>query len=277
MGIVVTGKVDLKDVGTADALNGTTIVDIKQWSASAHTWAECTNDNGGLRCRLPENDGAWTSVSANHIAGTFKHYVPITKLTEVQLSVAAHILTGSSACRDRFVGGETQCVSSPIVASGHAVADPYLYIDPAWEYASYFTIEMATDETDTTWVTPERTPFDPVTLGAPTETNNDGGVDADAGGALADAGSAQADAGAGNPGAGDPMPGTDTPDPNGGGTVSGLDGSVDGESEKQRKDDGGCQLAHGVNAGGSWFFALSMLTLYRRGRRRKVTPRRVGW
>jgi hypothetical protein len=181
-------------------------------------------------------------TQGNTCSGTFLNDVPLSRRELLVLIVyAATSFDKAPICRNVDTAEGTQCLVRPWGASGHAAADPYVYVDPNWEYASWFELEMASDDSDTTWVTPERTAIDPETLtflsdaGVSSETDAGAEGDADAEGD-AESGDDSGDP-ADNDGDGDDEGDGDSgvdPDP------PALDG---GETERHgKKDSGGCQL-----------------------------------
>lgn len=185
------------------------------------------------------------------------------------------------------------CVVTPYSATGHAVADPYVYIDPSWAYASEYAVKISADETDTKWVTPHRTEIDTETLtfisdggdsggpggasgGGDGDMGGDGGGDGDAGDG--DAGDGDGDAGDGDAGDGDAGDGDGDGDGAGDGDGDAGDGDGDGAgdgdddasgSSSDKSSDGcGCRIAGGENGSHApWPLALLGLAFVRLRRR----------
>jgi hypothetical protein len=192
------------------------------------------------------DDGNFVDPTGRTCAGTFLRQVPLVHGDKLALEASAELFVQTApACEEVDTADGPQCLVKPWNASGHAIADPYLYIDPTWEYASWFKLEISADETDTVWVTPKRTEIDPETLMPLSVPSGDGGGGGDAG----DSGDGGAMAGDGNTGtAGDGDTGTggngdSGSGTNGAGDSSALDGGTKGASGK--KSGGGCQLGSG--------------------------------
>jgi hypothetical protein len=247
--------------GPIDALNGQTTVNFGYYTASAsgtgftyraESSAICINGWSNVVSCQDAIGEAYEPIDGREHSGTLATSIPLQAIDKMALWLNANIRPMSSpTCQDEQVDGQTVCVVAPFGGSGHAVADPYVYIDPAWEYASWFEIEMSADETDTTWVTPERTPLDLETL-MPIE-----GGDPDAGTTGPDAGGdgdgdGDGDTGDGD-GDGDPGDGDgdgDTGDGDGDGDGDGNNGDGDGDGDTGARD-GGVVSDGGESPGGS--------------------------
>jgi hypothetical protein len=109
--------------------------------------------------------------------GTLTHVTPIGSLDQMMLSLSVANYVGTGACKDRMTSMGAYCLTKPWRGSGYGVADPYVYVDPSWEYATRFLLEMSADETNTEWVVPQRTLVDLETLTG--LVDGDGGVGVD--------------------------------------------------------------------------------------------------
>jgi MYXO-CTERM domain-containing protein len=201
-------------------------------------------------------DGNFVDPTGRTCAGRFRRQVPIASGDALQLIATAELIIDSApGCEMVDTPDGPQCLVKPWNASGHAISDPYVFIDPAWEYASWFKLEMSADETDSVWVTPERTHLDPETLtllsdgGVPLA--DDGGVD------RVDGGADGRDGGVDTGGDQDAAVGP--------GATSALDAGTTGGSGKQ--SGGGCQLASGNSPGSLWLLAGLLAVALRRRRR----------
>ena len=143
-----------------------------------------SNGQHGLDCKRRSGVAVATQGSAH--SEVFDFAAPIAALGNLQLRVIASASRHSPTCRDQTTPDGTQCVVTPYIGYGHVVADPYVFIDPAWPHAARFKLEMSADEADSTWVTPARTAFDTMNL---TFTTVDGGTGTDLDGGTADGGS----------------------------------------------------------------------------------------
>lgn len=172
--------------------------------------------------------------------GTFDAAIPLAAIDTIQLVLKADIFAFTPACTDQPLKDGTACVVPVYSTTGHAVADPFVYIDPAWPQASWFKVEMATDETDTTWTEPQRSPpFDTATL----KPMDGGGVDGGTGG-------------------------TDSP-PSNGSTVEPDGGIGPGSAAPTSDDDDGCTVGGNgklLQAGVPLLLTLFSLALLRRRR-----------
>lgn len=267
MGVHIRGlREDSDGVGLAPGLDASAHVLFTDSSGNTKG-VMCPLTKDGLKCitylkNEPVPSGAYTA------SGSFDFPAGLKVLEKLVLVLNASVhVPNSATCRERQTSQGPTCLNAPWAASGHAVADPYVYIDPAWEYASWFKVEMAADETDTAWVTPTRSPIDTETL----MPLGDGGVASgdDAGAAQpGDGGSdGQVDGGAvggdGDVSASGDGDGDTTGD--GDGPTIDLDGGTQG---KGKKGGDGCQLAAGTTSGavGGLSSLLLALVLLRRRR-----------
>lgn len=280
VGIHVTGRQELKPTGDIEGLTASTAVLFGYFTQSSASYGyspdgvTCSISNG-IRCSSATSGMQLSDVSGNEHSGTFAFGVPLDALELIALRVNASLYVPTSPqCRDRQIGQETICLVSPFGASGHAVADPYVYIDPAWAYASWFKLEIAEDETDTTWTIPERVRIDTESLTVVDGEVTDGGSPATSDAAvepLLDAGEGGSEAGADSAGSG--SGGGDESNagsnPMGGGAGTG-DGAENPDTAKQG-GDGGCHLASGRTAGLSPY-ALAAAAVMLARRRRRTNP-----
>lgn len=238
---------------------------------------------------------------ANTASGTFDFLAPLASLESLALNINASIRVPNGAtCRERQTSQGPTCLNAPWSASGYAVADPFVYIDPAWQYASWFKVEMAADETDTAWVTPVRSAIDTATLmplgdSGVTPSGGDAGAAQHGDGGSTGQVDAGADGGAvsgGGDGGGDTEATRDggSPDEVDTGAVSG-DGDDDevptgdgdgpdsesdgGKKGSAKKGGDGCQLgaggaSSGVGALASLLLGLAMLVRRRAQGRAKA-------
>jgi hypothetical protein len=207
-------------------------------------------------------------TQGNTCSGTFLNAVPLSRRDLLVLVVyAATSFDKAPICRNVDTPEGTQCLVRPWGASGHAAADPYVYIDPNWEYASWFKLEMASDESDTTWVTPERTAIDPETLTFLSDAGGASASDAGVEGEVDAESDPESPDDSGDPAdrdAGDDADADSEPDPE---PLARDGGETEGHG---RKDSGGCQLGAGSSplpVGLGLFLAAAALARRRRSER----------
>lgn len=155
------------EVGTRPAINHSGMVEFGHFFTLQTTVmfsgqkVNCGSTPTGNSCFETLVNG---STEPGTMTGTLARDVQLSLLDALALRIEA-IASHSAApeCRDQPEPGE-DCLIKPWKGSGHTVVDPYVYIDPAFQYADWFELQMSADETDTTWVTPQRTAIDPDTM-----------------------------------------------------------------------------------------------------------------
>lgn len=167
--------------------------------------------------------------------GTMRREVLIGGTDPLYLTVVAKITPDKTgeACKPRNEIQGSPCLKLPWEGSGHAVADPYVHVDPAWPHAAAVKVEMAEDETEATWVVPKRTPLDLETLTLGPEGVVPGGPDAGPGGG----------------------PGAGTSDGGPGGATGGA-----AEDTPASADSGGCHVPR--SSGRSGALSLAAITAF---------------
>lgn len=256
-------------VGTRSAIFNTGSVELGHFESIQNTiqfrgvGVECGSQQAGPTCFETLANG---STTAGSMSGTLARDVPLTRLDAVALRIEA-VTSHSEApeCRDQPSNPGDDCLIMPWSGSGHTVVDPYVYIDPAWQYASWFELEISADETDTTWVTPQRTPIDAETLtlldgagGAGGETSSGGAPIDEPGsaGARASAGEAASNGGEGTVPSGGGVPGRDDPEPSAG-RDSAEGGAAAGNGKSDASDDCGCRVVAPARPGSALVLVLA--------------------
>lgn len=241
-------------------------------------------------------DGNFVDPTGRTCAGSFRRQASVAAGDMLGLIATAELIIDTApACEQVDTPDGPQCLVKPWSASGHAIADPYVFIDPAWAHASWFKLEVSADETDTVWATPERSAIDPETLtlldgGAPSGDAGSG-ASGDGGASTSDSGTSTGDSGTGTDGdastddsgngAGDGDAstgddGTSTGDGDDDGDSDG-DGNTGGDGDSSeldagtkgtgKKGGGGCQLS-GSSTFTSWLSASLLGAALLRRRRR---------
>jgi len=201
---------------------------------------QCVRGNGVKCSRTPT--GETLPSTGPSTSGTFTRLVPLANIDLMALLVDASLtIITSPICREHNTPDGMVCNVRPWSANGYAVADPYVYIDPTWEYADWFTLEMSSDETDTIWVVPERTDFDPETLTLGGNGNGGAGGSAGTGGKPATGGDGSTGDGA--------TAGTDG---------VGAGGKADGGDDTGGEDGCGCSVVGGPRSAGLSWLALAV-------------------
>ena len=180
--------------------------------------------------------------------GTFAVPVAVRAAEELTLDVSARVgVSDSPNCVTVPTLPNDPCLVPPYGGDAWVHVDPYLYVDPSWEYASWFEVQTSSDGVE--WLPVKRTEVDLSTFGL--EGGNglpDGGVP-DAGG-IGGSGGATGTAGSGG-----------TPGAGGGGGPSNSDG-------------GGCTIVGVADSSGSHLVLLAVLVaaaVVRRRRTRRAT------
>jgi hypothetical protein len=116
---------------------------------------DCGSTNtGALQC----NDQAGTAPTKGTLSPT---QVGIGEETNYYLRILALASRDDFPyCKPRVEYDGDPCLVDPWSGSATVVTDPYVYVDPSWPHAALVRLEMAEDEAETTWVTPQRTPLD---------------------------------------------------------------------------------------------------------------------
>jgi MYXO-CTERM domain-containing protein len=231
----------------------------KYTSKHVHCVSRIVSGQQVIECR-DQQSNLLDGVDGKAHSGTLSHQVPIANLGAMQLRIVAVSLpVVFPACAERETSYGPLCVVDPLVGAGHSVADPFVYIDPSWEYASWFEVEIAADETDTTWATPERrVPFDLETLMPIAEEDGgvdlggDGDGDGDTGDGDGDVGDGDGDVGDGDGDVGDGDGDVGDGDGDVGDGDGDGDGDVgDGDGDGDREDAGPGGDASTNDSGGS--------------------------
>jgi MYXO-CTERM domain-containing protein len=140
--------------------------------------------------------------------GSFEMQVPVGAAEELVLSVTATVSVNDSPnCTPVTTLPNDPCLVLPYSGDAWVHVDPYVYVDPSWEYADWFEVQTTPDGVE--WFAVTRTAVDLSTFGL--EGGNgvpDGGVpDPDAGaggvGGTAGSGGTPGTGGGGNPSNGD--------------------------------------------------------------------------
>lgn len=251
--------------GIRDGLTSSVSVSFGSLTSSRKVRVECS---GGSAVSCSVNGDVYAPIAGKRLDGTLTYFAPVAALDKLMLVLGVANYVEPGACVDVMTPEGIHCLVKPWRGSGHGVADPYLYIDPSWQYASWFTVEVSADETDTSWVTPRRTNVDLETLTGLVE--GDGGV------GRTDAGTAADDAGAGADDAGEQPADQDAgasaeEDAGGAGGQPRRDVGAGGEEEEdpepRSKSGGGCQLAPGAEPLAGGLLLLVGAALVRRRRR----------
>lgn len=263
-----------------EGLTSSVSVQFGSLTISKKARVEC---GGGSTVSCSVNGAAYAPIQGTRLDGTLTYQAPIAALDQLMLHLGVGNFVERGACVDMVTPEGTYCLIKPWRASGHGVADPYVYIDPSWQYASWFALEMSADETDTTWVTPQRTNVDLETLTGLVESDAGVGVD-DAGVAPSDAGASANDAGVAaddtgisaedageQPTDGDAGVGEESDAGESGGKPrrdAGADDEEDEDTAKSNKGDGGgCHVAGGADSLAGGLLLLAGFALMQRRRR----------
>lgn len=279
LAIYISGNSDFGG-GFREGLTSSVSVQFGSLTSSKKVRAECT---GGSTVSCGVNGGSYAPIQGKRLDGTLSYQAPIAALDQLMLYLGVANFVESGACKDVVTPEDTYCLIKPWRASGHGVADPYVYIDPSWQYASWFALEMSADETDTTWVTPQRTNVDLETLTGLVESEagvsaDDAGVAAgDAGVSANDAGVAADDTGVSAEDAGEQPVEEDAGigDEDDAGEPGGeprRDAGADDEEEEDtaqsnKGDGGGCHVTGGADSMAGGLLLLAGLALMQRRRR----------
>jgi hypothetical protein len=214
--------------------------------------------NGGTQSLMPDSDGLLRgslrrSLGMNYIGQ--KILLSLTAFAQPLIDRKCNTAEAQANPDKCALFAQTQAGITVVGESMNVVADPFVYIDPTWKFASEFKLEVAGDETDTTWFVPERTNFDPKTLTFGGDT-------------------AEAEP---NPAAGMPDGGTrgGTVGTVDGGTRGGTVGTADAGPVGKSGQSGGCSVTTGAlgrNAG-LWFLPFALGAAIRGWRQRRERRR----
>ncbi|MBW2687853.1 MAG: hypothetical protein JRE19_18370 [Deltaproteobacteria bacterium] len=98
--------------------------------------------------------------------GSFEVPVTIDGAGELLLDVSATIFVNDQPdCVTVSTAQGDMCLVPPYSGEAWVHVDPYVYVDPSWEYADWFTVQTTTDEAGTDWVEAVRTTVDLSTFG----------------------------------------------------------------------------------------------------------------
>jgi len=178
-----------------------------------------------VRCDHDDCDNTFSGESVPP-QGTFEVPVAVRSIEDLLLDVSATIYVNDHPdCVTVSTVQGDMCLVQPYAGVAWVHVDPYVYVDPSWEYVDWFEVQTTTDEAGTQWVEAKRTPVDLSTFGI------DGS-----------AGSGGSGGGGGSGGSGAPDGGV--PDAGTGGTA-GSGGSASGGSSGSPAggDGGGCAVA----------------------------------
>jgi MYXO-CTERM domain-containing protein len=151
----------------------------------------------GLDCRPAKCVETFSGVTAPPV-GTLEVPVTLDGAGELLLDISAAVWVNDQPdCVTVSTAQGDMCLVPPYSGEAWVHVDPYVYVDPSWEYADWFEVQTTTDEAGTQWVEAVRTVVDLSTFGLEGTSGTggtagvpDGGVpDAGAGGAGGTAGS----------------------------------------------------------------------------------------
>ena len=147
-------------------------------NASGTVSMVATDDNGNSRdqrvsCNARDGCGATGR-------GTMDFPIGLEEADGLQLGISAGaVINDKPECEERMLqDGTVLCVVDPYSANSRALVDPYVYVDPQWQYADWFVVEATQD--GNTWHEAVRTPFDPAAfdlLDGAGGTGGSGGLD----------------------------------------------------------------------------------------------------
>lgn len=114
--------------------------------------------------------------------GTLVVPVEVARAEELSLSIDATVfLADNPACAPVTSLPNEPCLVPPYGGTATVLVDPYVYIDPDWEFANLFVVETTSDGVE--WFTAERTNLDVSTLGFEGTGGSGGGGPGPVGGA----------------------------------------------------------------------------------------------
>jgi hypothetical protein len=98
--------------------------------------------------------------------GTFEVPVSLRAAEDLLLDVSANIgINDRPNCVTVSTAQGDMCLVPPYAGVAWAHVDPYVYVDPSWEYADWFEVQTTADEAGTEWVEARRTAVDLSTFG----------------------------------------------------------------------------------------------------------------
>ena len=98
--------------------------------------------------------------------GTFEVPVAVRAAQDLVLDVSATIYVNDGPnCITVSTAQGDMCLVPPYAGVAWSHIDPYVYVDPSWEYADWFEVETTTDEAGTQWAEATRTTVDLSTFG----------------------------------------------------------------------------------------------------------------
>ena len=118
-----------------------------------------------------------TCANGEALSGTLEFFVPVDSLDAVSLAVSANVFVNNNpTCQIVDIDDQQLCVV-PVYGGGvQVLVDPFVYVDPTWQYASWFEVE-ASDDNGATWQTTTRTTFDLEAFGVGDNGTNPNGPD----------------------------------------------------------------------------------------------------
>jgi len=98
--------------------------------------------------------------------GTFEVPVTVDGAGELLLDVSAAIFVNDRPdCVTVSTAQGDMCLVPPYGGEAWVHVDPYVYVDPSWEYVDWFAVQTTADEAGTDWVEAVRTTVDLSTFG----------------------------------------------------------------------------------------------------------------
>jgi hypothetical protein len=96
--------------------------------------------------------------------GSFEMQVPVGAAEELQLGVTATVIVNDSPnCAPVTTLPDDPCLVLPYSGDAWVHVDPYVYVDPSWEYADWFEVQTTSDGME--WLAVRRTTIDLSTFG----------------------------------------------------------------------------------------------------------------
>ncbi|MBW2688014.1 MAG: hypothetical protein JRE19_19225 [Deltaproteobacteria bacterium] len=118
--------------------------------------------------------------------GTLEVPVTLDGAGELLLDISAAIVVNDRPdCVTVSTAQGDMCLVPPYGGEAWVHVDPYVYVDPSWEYADWFAVQTTADEAGTDWVEAVRTTVDLSTLPDPDAGTGGTGGTAGSGGSSA--------------------------------------------------------------------------------------------
>ena len=119
----------------------------------------------GLDCTPAKCVVTFSGVTAPPV-GTLEVPVTLDGAGELLLDISAVIFVNDRPdCVTVSTAQGDMCLVPPYSGEAWVHVDPYVYVDPSWEYADWFEVQTTTDEAGTQWVEAVRTVVDLSTFG----------------------------------------------------------------------------------------------------------------